>query len=90
MEISFATLASVYESLINGDISREEASDWAYKLDHDRSEGVHTTSAMVNSQDFYAAISFLCAADMKNSPIEYTYSLQEFFEYYQEHIKPNF
>ncbi|QDU78856.1 hypothetical protein Pla110_05600 [Polystyrenella longa] len=88
MEISFATLAPVYEALISGEMSREEASDWAIKIDQEWDEGIHTVPPTIDESVLYDAFNILKAADFKNSPTEYFHPLEDFIDHYNEHVKP--
>ncbi|QDU78858.1 hypothetical protein Pla110_05620 [Polystyrenella longa] len=88
MKISFATLAPVYEALISGEMSRKEASDWAIKLDQEWDDDIHSVPSTVDVPKLFNALNVLGAADLKNSPTEYFYEIEDFIDYYNEHVKP--
>ncbi|QDU78368.1 hypothetical protein Pla110_00690 [Polystyrenella longa] len=89
MELSFTTLVPVYKALINGEMNRQEASDWAIKLDQEWDEGLHSVPPTVDVPSLSGAINMLRAADFKVSPTEYFHAPEEFLDYYNEHVKPN-
>ncbi|MEZ6044134.1 MAG: hypothetical protein R3C11_00835 [Planctomycetaceae bacterium] len=87
MKISLNTLAPVFEALINGQMSREEASDWAIILEQEWDAKVHTASSSVDESVLYDSLDLLKAADFKNSPTEYFHVPEDFVEHYNKYIK---
>lgn len=74
MELDLATIRSRFDAVRTGDITREEASDWARMMReaHDRRE-LH----VVPSSDWkviWKALGFLEMYDGKVSPTEYLYA----------------
>lgn len=84
MRLTRGDIEQVFSSLINGDITREEADRWA----HERMQAFDSDSLVFEpSKDeefLWEAIQYLYGIDSRVSPDEYMHSIEEIKEAYQE------
>jgi hypothetical protein len=83
MEITINDVKNIFNQLISGVITREEADEWAYKLTEDEDANNLVYNPASKEDLIWDAISYLHGIDMQTAPGEYMYSIEDIKAHYE-------
>ena len=74
MELDLQAVSRVFEDVLNGRISREQADRWAYAVVQQEENGVVTYSPSVERERIWAGVMYLYGIDTMKAPNAYLHS----------------
>jgi hypothetical protein len=74
MHVDLQAVRRVFEAVLNGSISREQADRWAYAVVQEEEAGVVTYSPPRERERIWAGVMYLYGVDTKKAPGEYLHS----------------
>jgi hypothetical protein len=74
MHIDLQTVCRVFEDVLNGAMSREQADRWAYAVVQEEETGVVTYSPPRERERIWAGVMYLYGVDTMKAPGEYLHS----------------
>jgi hypothetical protein len=74
MHVDLQTVCRVFEDVLSGAMSREQADRWAYAVVHEEEAGVVTYSPPGERDRIWAGVMYLYGVDTKKAPGEYLHS----------------
>jgi hypothetical protein len=74
MHVDLQTVCRVFEDVLNGSISREQADRWAYAVVQEEETGVVTYSPPGERDRIWAGVMYLYGVDTMKAPGEYLHS----------------
>jgi hypothetical protein len=77
MNLDLTTIQAQFDAVRSGDLSREQASDWARKVREADDRGELTITPEVDRKQIWESLLFLEGYDMKNAPNEYMYQEED-------------
>jgi len=81
MKVSLLEVINVLDKLISGEISREDASDWARKRQVAEDAGELEYESASKEQEIWDAVLYLEGVDLKDGPSSYLHVTDDFREY---------
>lgn len=77
MEIDLHTIRCVFQDVLSGRLSREQADRWAYSVVQQEEAGTLKYSPAADKARIWAGVMYLYGVDMMNAPNEYLHSDEE-------------
>jgi hypothetical protein len=74
MHVDLQTVCRVFEDVLSGAMSREQADRWAYAVVHEEEAGVVTYSPPGERERIWAGVMYLYGVDTMKAPGEYLHS----------------
>jgi hypothetical protein len=74
MDVDLETVRRVFEGVLSGSISREQADRWAYAVVQQEETGVVTYSPSRERERIWAGVMYLYGVDTMKAPGEYLHS----------------
>jgi hypothetical protein len=74
MHVDLKTVCRVFEDVLSGAMSREQADRWAYAVVHEEEAGVVTYSPPGERERIWAGVMYLYGIDTMKAPGEYLHS----------------
>src|SRR5216683_2844420 len=74
MHIDLQTVCRVFEDVLNGSMSREQADRWAYAMVQEEETGIVTYSPPHEREHIWAGVMYLYGVDTMKAPGEYLHS----------------
>jgi len=74
MELDLQTIGRVFNDVLNGRISREQADRWAYAVVQQEENGVVTYTPAVERERIWAGVMYLYGIDTMKAPNAYLHS----------------
>jgi len=74
MELDLQAIGRVFENVLNGHISREQADRWAYAVVQQEENGVITFTPPVERERIWAGVMYLYGIDTMKAPNAYLHS----------------
>ena len=74
MHIDLQTVCRVFENVLNGSMSREQADRWAYAVVQEEETGIVTYSPPHERDRIWAGVMYLYGVDTMKAPGEYLHS----------------
>lgn len=81
MKVSLHEIANIFNSLIKGELSREDASDWARKRQDAEDVGDLEYEPESKEREIWDSILYLEGVDLKDGPDSYLHVLDDFEGY---------
>jgi hypothetical protein len=81
MKVSLHEIANIFDSLIKGELSREDASDWARKRQDAEDAGDLEYEPESKEREIWDSILYLEGVDLKDGPDSYLHVLDDFESY---------
>ena len=77
MHIDLQTVCRVFEHVLNGSMSREQADRWAYAVVQEEETGIVTYSPPHERDRIWAGVMYLYGVDTMKAPGEYLHSYND-------------
>lgn len=74
MHVDLQTVCRVFENVLNGSMSREQADRWAYAVLQEEETGIVTYSPPLERDRIWAGVMYLYGVDTMKAPGEYLHS----------------
>src|SRR6266404_6954021 len=74
MHVDLQTVCRVFEDVLNGSVSREQADRWAYAVVQEEEAGIVTYSPPHERERIWAGVMYLYGVDTMKAPGEYLHS----------------
>ena len=74
MDVDLGTVRRVFEDVLSGSMSREQADRWAYAVVHEEEAGVVTYSPAHERERIWDGVIYLYGVDAMKAPGEYLHS----------------
>ena len=74
MEVDLRAVRRVFEDVLNGRMSREQADRWAYAVVSEEETGVVTYTPAYERDRIWAGVMYLYGIDMMTAPNEYLHT----------------
>lgn len=81
MKVSLIEVLGVFDNLISGDISKEDASNWAKQRQKAEDSGNLEYEPTSKEQKIWDAILYLEGVDLKDAPDSYLHTAEDFHDY---------
>ena len=81
MKVSLTEVVNIFDGLISGELSREDASDWAKKRQEAEDAGDLEYEPATKEREIWDAVLYLEGVDLKDSPDTYLHISDDFRDY---------
>lgn len=80
-KITLESLQQILEKVINSEISREEAANWAFEHQTAFDQNNLVFDPPENENQIWEALDFLCGIDLEAAPENYLHGMNEIIDY---------
>jgi hypothetical protein len=77
MHVDLQTVCRVFENVLNGSMSREQADRWAYAVVQAEETGIVTYAPPLERERIWAGVMYLYGVDTMKAPGEYLHSAND-------------